>query len=368
MPIIFISYRRDDSIDAAGRIYDRLADRFGRESVFMDVDTIPFGIDFRRYLQDAIARCDLLLAVIGHHWQEARYCEGPSEGRRRLDDPCDFVRIEIQTALERGIPVIPVLVGRATMPLEVELPDGLKELAYRNAAEVRPGRDFHDHVARLIRGIESLERTIHLAVPGELFARPLAQPEAKWVKVCQTPATVNPRPDEVYHLAVARDVGDDELAGLVQWRGSVSIVSLGLDDCWKVTPAGLSHLKGLTSLQSLRLSDCGGASDAGLANLKALTSLEQLYLNHCWRVTDTGLSHLNGMSSLRSLYVGWHSPYLTRDGIIYLKSFLPMCNIEGFYDNYMISKDETVINYINERRKLAEQLAEQKLRESRKEP
>ena len=155
MPNIFISYRRDDSIDAAGRIYDRLVEHFGGESIFMDVDSIPLGIDFRQYLQDAVSRCDVLLAVIGHGWLEARHPEGSLAGRRRLDNPDDFVRIEIQTALERGIPVVPVLVGKATMPAAKDLPDPLKELAFRNAAEVRPGKDFHDHVDRLIRGIEA---------------------------------------------------------------------------------------------------------------------------------------------------------------------------------------------------------------------
>jgi hypothetical protein len=155
VPSIFISYRRDDSIDAANRIYDRLVAHFGRGSVFMDEESIPVGIDFRKNLQAAVSRCDVLLAVIGQGWLKARGRKGPSAGQRRLDNPDDFVRIEIQTALERGIPVVPVLVGKATMPAEKDLPDALKELAFRHFAEVRPGKDFHDHVDRLIRGIEA---------------------------------------------------------------------------------------------------------------------------------------------------------------------------------------------------------------------
>src|SRR5688572_14604229 len=126
MPRIFISYRRDDSIDAAGRLYDRLSDHFGKDNVFLDVDAIPVGVDFRRHLQDAVGECDVLLAVIGHAWLDARR----ADGSRRLDDPADFVRIEIRTALERGIPVIPVLVGRATMPAGRDLPAALQALAY----------------------------------------------------------------------------------------------------------------------------------------------------------------------------------------------------------------------------------------------
>jgi hypothetical protein len=154
MPAIFISYRRDDSSDATGRLHDRLEAHFGRENVFMDVDTIPFGVDFREHLHQAVARCDILLAVIGDDWLEAR----DRQGQRRLDDPRDFVAYEIRAALARNIPVIPVLVGRASMPGDQDLPEGLKGLAYRNAAEVRSGRDFHDHVGRLIRGIGYLAR------------------------------------------------------------------------------------------------------------------------------------------------------------------------------------------------------------------
>jgi hypothetical protein len=157
MPRIFLSYRREDSEHIAGRLYDRLKARFGRGNVFMDLDTIPFGVDFREHLGQAVARCDVLLAVIGEAWLDVRFENGPRQGQRRLDDPADFVRIEVESALARNIPVIPVLVGKAAMPAEQELPQGtLRALAFRNAAEVRSGRDFHDHVSRLIRGIEHL--------------------------------------------------------------------------------------------------------------------------------------------------------------------------------------------------------------------
>jgi hypothetical protein len=204
MPSIFLSYRRDDSSDAVGRIYDRLVDHFGGESVFMDEESIPVGIDFRQYLQDAVSRCNILLAVIGQGWLEAHDPEGLSAGQRRLDNPDDFVRIEIQTALARGIAVVPVLVGRATMPVAKHLPDGLKELAFRNAAEVRPGKDFHHHVDRLIQGIESMELAIDLTVPGKWLARRADEPGGKWIKVRRTPGKVLPRPGEVYCLTVQR--------------------------------------------------------------------------------------------------------------------------------------------------------------------
>ncbi len=158
MPRIFISYRREDSEHITGRIHDRLGPHFGSDNVFIDIDTIPFGVDFRKHLDQAVSQCDVLLVVIGEKWLEVRHRDGPRQGTRRLDDTSDFVRIEIQSALARGIPVIPVLVGRAGMPTEQDLPDGLKDLAYRNAVEVRSGRDYNDQVERLIRGVNHLLR------------------------------------------------------------------------------------------------------------------------------------------------------------------------------------------------------------------
>jgi hypothetical protein len=156
MPKIFISYRRQDSQAITGRLYDHLEAHFGQGAVFLDEDTIPDGADFRRYIDQAVSRCDVLLAVIGAQWVRGRYQEGPRQGQRRLDDPADFVRIEVQSALARGIPVIPVLVEKANMPAAQDLPEELQALPYRNAAEVRAGRDFRDDVARLIQSIESL--------------------------------------------------------------------------------------------------------------------------------------------------------------------------------------------------------------------
>lgn len=150
---LFISYRREDSEDIVGRIFDRLAAHFGRDNVFMDVDTIPLGVDFRTHISEAVSKCDVIVAVIGKQWLDASH-----EGQRRLDDPRDFVRIEIQTGLDREIPVIPVIVRGAEFPREQQLPDVLKPLAFRHAAVVRSGTDFDDHMTRLIRGIEGVTR------------------------------------------------------------------------------------------------------------------------------------------------------------------------------------------------------------------
>jgi Lon protease-like protein len=147
---IFISYRRSDSADITGRIYDRLADKFGKYSIFRDVDSIPLGVDFKKRLDAKVAECKVLLAVIGNIWVDAR----DESGRRRLDDPSDFVRIEIESALARDIPVIPLLVSNAKMPRKEDLPSKLRKLVLRNGISIRPDPDFHRDMDRLISSLE----------------------------------------------------------------------------------------------------------------------------------------------------------------------------------------------------------------------
>lgn len=147
---VFLSYRRDDSADVTGRIYDRLVQRFGKAQVFKDVDSIPLGVDFREHLGDVVGRCSVVLVVIGDRWLSAG-----APGARRLDDAADFVRIEIESALERRIPVVPLLVRGAMIPGDTDLPPTLRPLAYRNGIAVRPDPDFHRDMDRLITGLES---------------------------------------------------------------------------------------------------------------------------------------------------------------------------------------------------------------------
>ncbi len=146
---IFISYRRSDSADIAGRIYDSLVDEFGRDPIFKDVDSVPLGIDFKEYLDRKVRECRVLLAIIGDHWLDA----SNEAGKRRLEDPADFVRIEIESALESGIPVIPLLVRGAKMPTEADLPPSLRKLVYKNGVPIRPDPDFHRDMDRLISGL-----------------------------------------------------------------------------------------------------------------------------------------------------------------------------------------------------------------------
>jgi len=149
---VFISYRREDSGGYAGRIYDRLTSRLGREKVFFDVDTIPPGRDFVEVLSERVGSCDALLAVVGKHW----VLSVDSENKRRLDDPKDFVRIEIEAALSRNVPVIPVLVDGAAMPRPEDLPDSLRKLIRRQAVEITHAR-FDSDAERLTEALSQIE-------------------------------------------------------------------------------------------------------------------------------------------------------------------------------------------------------------------
>ena len=146
---IFISYRREDSIAYAGRLFDRLADRFGEKQIFMDIDTMKVGLDFVEQIAEAVQSCDVLIAVIGKTWVNIQ----DEEGHRRLDNPEDFVRVEIQVALERNIPVFPLLVGGAAMPKARDLPDPIAKLTRRHAMKMSDER-FRADATRLIEQIQ----------------------------------------------------------------------------------------------------------------------------------------------------------------------------------------------------------------------
>jgi hypothetical protein len=149
MPNIAISYRRADSAAVAGRIFDHLTAQYGKTAVFMDIVSIPFGTDFRNQVREVWQRADVLIAIIGTNWM------GPTaSGPPRLHDPTDFVGIEIEMALAHHTPVIPLLVDGAKMPDASDLPPQLAEFAFLNAAELSSGRDFHNHMERLIQAID----------------------------------------------------------------------------------------------------------------------------------------------------------------------------------------------------------------------
>lgn len=184
---IFICYRHDDAAAHAGRLADALAERFGRNSVFMDVDTIEPGVDFTEAIDRAIGHCDVLIALIGPHWLDAT-----NVGGRRLEDPQDLVRLEIEAALGRNIRVIPTLVGGARMPHADQLPGALARMAKRNAFELSDKR-FRSELQALLEPLEriaqqkrestpppankDLEVAAHSNFPKQHRLRDLARPE-----------------------------------------------------------------------------------------------------------------------------------------------------------------------------------------------
>lgn len=153
MTKIIISYRRADADVFAGRVRDRIASRYGEDSVFIDVDNIPFGKDFRVHIQEVMGKADAVLVVIGPKWL------GPGQaGHDRIMEPTDPCRIEVETALSKNILTIPVLVGSTPMPKPEQLPESLKNFAFINAAPIDTGRDFHRDLTRVIVAINEIIR------------------------------------------------------------------------------------------------------------------------------------------------------------------------------------------------------------------
>lgn len=155
-PHVFINYRREDSSGYAGRLRADLAEAFGKGNIFMDIDTIPPGADFGRVVEDRISSSDVVLALIGKHWLSAT----DTDGRRRLDKPEDWVRLELESALNRAdVRVIPTLVGGADPPSSDDLPAGLEALARRHAFELSDARWPHDveHLVHELGGATTVD-------------------------------------------------------------------------------------------------------------------------------------------------------------------------------------------------------------------
>ncbi|MBP9100766.1 MAG: SUMF1/EgtB/PvdO family nonheme iron enzyme [Nitrosomonas sp.] len=180
MAKIFINYRRKDSAPYAGRLYDRLASHFGHDHVFMDIDQIEPGEVFDQVIQDKLKAVQAAVVLIGPRWLDI----AEANGQRRLDDPDDWVRLEIAALLERGIRVIPVLVGGATLPKSMQLPECLVPLTRRQAIEITDHR-FHADADKLIKVLEKI-----MGVPP---ASPAAEPYS--VTISTTPMS----PTQLYN-------------------------------------------------------------------------------------------------------------------------------------------------------------------------
>lgn len=147
---VFISYRRSDSADISGRIYDHLTNSLGEANIFKDVYSIPLGVNFKEYITKEISKADVLIAIMGQSWL------GQDKSGSRIMDKLDFVRLEMISAFESNIPVIPVFVSNSKMPSEKELPKELKQLIYINGIKVRIDPDFENDINKLIKSIQQL--------------------------------------------------------------------------------------------------------------------------------------------------------------------------------------------------------------------
>jgi hypothetical protein len=151
VPSIFLCYRREDTQDAAGRLHDRLVAAYGQERVFMDIDSVPLGIDFVEHVTQQIGKCSAVIVMIGKHWHTIK----DKKRRRRLDNDDDLVRAEIRAALQQKIPVIPVTVQSAAMPQADDLPEDIRLLSRRNGIQLDATR-WHTDVERLLKELDRL--------------------------------------------------------------------------------------------------------------------------------------------------------------------------------------------------------------------
>jgi hypothetical protein len=183
MAHIFISYRRDDNAIAANAIYIRLLQTFGEQAIFFDVHGMPLGVDWEAHLHEQVQACRVMLVVIGRDWLNIR---DPETGERRLDQEVDFVRYEIETALQRNIPVIPLFLdGVRTLPV-AELPDSIRALTKRQGQSIRRAPDFDGDLGRLIT---QLERMLNAPAPAPVRETsatppaPLTKPQSRSLEV-----------------------------------------------------------------------------------------------------------------------------------------------------------------------------------------
>ncbi|OLC67280.1 MAG: hypothetical protein AUH69_04870 [Actinobacteria bacterium 13_1_40CM_4_65_12] len=206
---IFISYRRDDTAGHAGHLYSDLVAVFGIDSVFMDTETIEPGADFTERLRHEIESGDVVIALIGKRWLG-----------KRLRDPGDFVRLEIQSALDRKLRVIPVLVQGARMPSIVQLPESIAELSHRNALEISDTRWRHD-VDRLVGTLQGRKRAdSDAAAPSTAGASFLQVGEPSTSLADHEPQPTAPSDALADAVAQARTAGDRAgLAGLLDRAG-----------------------------------------------------------------------------------------------------------------------------------------------------
>ena len=288
MPKVFISYRREDSAAFAGRLADHLREALGEGSVFMDVDSLRPGEDFPQVIEQTVRACDVLLAVVGRDWFSA----ADTEGRRRLDDPGDFVRLEIATALRYGVAVIPVLVGGASMPEPEELPDDLSAFAHRHAARL-DSDEFREDVQRLLRRLpRSPARRRVLVVLGAgllllsggvawftLPRGPTGSPPRRNLR--SEPATISWEAAQAMlvgqgFFAADSNPGGPGIAHQYEQRtlqGALAVIDSATGLMWLPSPGLHSFSGALQSVRAINSQGAAGYSDWRLPTLEEATAL-----------------------------------------------------------------------------------------------
>ena len=308
---IFISYRRADSADVVGRIYEHLKGIVGADNIFKDVHSVQLGIDYLKFTADILKKCDVQLAIIGREWLNGR----------RIDNPDDLVRVEIETAMQRDIPVIPVLVGGAEMPSQDELPDSLKPLAYRNAIRVRPDPDFPTDMARLV---SALERIISIEPQGKKQNRSSIPKWVPWFAGVLIAAGV---------LAWFTFSGGKEETPLISGSGADSTVVPGGDAAAKVERA-MEFVDQYNSTGQLldsrtRVSEATANGMDSLASVLKDTTLNEQELAAAYNNTILNLVKEENLgASLEQLFNFYEQQLICRD--------MQLCDDEvvaGFIDN-----------------------------------
>lgn len=271
---VFISYRRDDTSYIAGRLHRELAARFGTDQIFRDIDTMGPGVDFGAMIQQEVGKCDALVAVIGKDWLAS---DDPS-GRRRIDDPSDWVQLEIAAALDRGVLVIPVLVEDARMPEAAELPATIRGLARRNAVELTDSRWDYD-VGRLMAALEGVVRRD--------ATTPAWAPAPAWTSAPERPPPGRRRPEAPSPHPTSEDPGSK--LGLLVGAAVVAVLALAV----AVLAVGGNDDEGEIVLPSLPGSsttgDRGTALDVGPTTQVTAATTTTLVANGPWSAAAEGV-------------------------------------------------------------------------------
>ena len=294
---VFVSYRRADTNFVVGHLVDRLERELGEGRLFRDLDSIPYGTDYRQHTTDSLARCSAALVVIGPNWV------GASPQGRRIDDPTDLVRVEAEAVLARGIPVIPVLVEPAVDLPQLALPAGLDGLRYRQALPLRPDPDFETDVARIVRVLRQLIDPAP-APPAPPVSSPPPPPPAP----ASTPASAStPKPASTSKPASTQRAGRGKLLAAL----AVAVVVVG--GVFAVTQLGdeSDESDDTTETGSAETTEASGTVCDALQVVLARVSDDEVELV----LTNVGQSDLDPLSSTGLSFVASDGSLLSIDAL-----------------------------------------------------